>query len=226
VLPPNEKIAKDAKESVQECVSEFISFITSEASDRCQQEKRKTINGDDLLWAMDALGFADYCSPLKLYLAKYRQAAKTKDGESGGMIAAPMGGGAPYGNASMMPGVPEPQYGFDASAMADGGSGGGLAAPSAGLGRSRPPQAPPSAVSSSSASSSSASVTAPAIAQEFAQAVTNADKNAEAPSASKNGDGESSGRASRSRSRDALPTSDDPPPPPPQEEKDDAAQAK
>jgi nuclear transcription Y subunit beta len=29
-LPPNAKIAKDAKETVQECVSEFVSFITSE----------------------------------------------------------------------------------------------------------------------------------------------------------------------------------------------------
>ena len=29
-LPPNGKIAKDAKETVQECVSEFISFVTSE----------------------------------------------------------------------------------------------------------------------------------------------------------------------------------------------------
>ena len=29
-LPANAKIAKDAKETVQECVSEFISFITSE----------------------------------------------------------------------------------------------------------------------------------------------------------------------------------------------------
>ena len=41
-LPPNAKIAKDAKETVQECVSEFISFITSEASEKCQKEKRKT----------------------------------------------------------------------------------------------------------------------------------------------------------------------------------------
>ncbi len=31
-LPPNAKIAKDAKETVQECVSEFISFITSEGA--------------------------------------------------------------------------------------------------------------------------------------------------------------------------------------------------
>lgn len=38
-IPSQGKIAKDARECVQECVSEFISFITSEASDRCQAEK-------------------------------------------------------------------------------------------------------------------------------------------------------------------------------------------
>mmetsp|Transcript_9170 Transcript_9170/g.37629 ORF Transcript_9170/g.37629 Transcript_9170/m.37629 type:complete len:244 (+) Transcript_9170:117-848(+) len=80
VLPPNEKIAKDAKEAVQECVSEFICFLTSEASDRCQTEKRKTINGDDLVWAMGTLGFDDYVGPVKLYLAKYRHAAKVERG--------------------------------------------------------------------------------------------------------------------------------------------------
>ena len=32
-LPANGKIAKDAKDTVQECVSEFISFITSECVD-------------------------------------------------------------------------------------------------------------------------------------------------------------------------------------------------
>eukprot|EP00566_Odontella_aurita_P028888 CAMPEP_0113540922 /NCGR_PEP_ID=MMETSP0015_2-20120614/8742_1 /TAXON_ID=2838 /ORGANISM="Odontella" /LENGTH=156 /DNA_ID=CAMNT_0000440765 /DNA_START=567 /DNA_END=1037 /DNA_ORIENTATION=- /assembly_acc=CAM_ASM_000160 len=75
-LPENAKIAKDSKETVQECVSEFISFITSEASDKCMQEKRKTINGDDLLWAMSTLGFDKYVEPLKLYLAKYREAVR------------------------------------------------------------------------------------------------------------------------------------------------------
>ncbi|KAG0580447.1 hypothetical protein KC19_4G174000 [Ceratodon purpureus] len=84
-LPANAKIAKDAKETVQECVSEFISFITSEASDKCQREKRKTINGDDLLWAMSTLGFEDYVEPLKVYLHKYREtegALTNKAGES------------------------------------------------------------------------------------------------------------------------------------------------
>lgn len=72
-VPANAKIAKDAKDTVQECVSEFINFITSEVSDKCQCEKWKTINGDDLLWAMGTLGFEAYVEPLKLYLHKYRE---------------------------------------------------------------------------------------------------------------------------------------------------------
>lgn len=75
-IPESGKIAKDAKECVQECVSEFISFITSEASERCHNEKRKTINGEDILWAMQTLGFEPYVEPLKLYLSKYRAACK------------------------------------------------------------------------------------------------------------------------------------------------------
>ncbi|KAK2157597.1 hypothetical protein LSH36_188g05034 [Paralvinella palmiformis] len=75
-IPATGKIAKDAKECVQECVSEFISFITSEASDRCHQEKRKTINGEDILFAMSTLGFDNYVEPLKVYLQKYRESTK------------------------------------------------------------------------------------------------------------------------------------------------------
>jgi len=77
VLPDNAKIAKDAKECVQECVSEFIQFVTSEASDKCRQEKRKTINGDDVIWALAALGFEKYVEPLKSYLHKWRESLVT-----------------------------------------------------------------------------------------------------------------------------------------------------
>ena len=77
VLPHGAKATKESKEAVQEAVSEFISFITSEASDKCQQERRKTINGDDLLWAMGTLGFEEYIEPLRLYLQKYRETAKS-----------------------------------------------------------------------------------------------------------------------------------------------------
>ncbi|BBH00626.1 nuclear factor Y, subunit B3 [Prunus dulcis] len=82
-LPGNAKISKDAKETVQECVSEFISFITGEASGKCRREKRKTINGDDLLWAMTTLGFKEYVEPLKIYLHKFREMESEKTAGTG-----------------------------------------------------------------------------------------------------------------------------------------------
>uniref|UniRef100_A0A8C1PTB7 Nuclear transcription factor Y subunit beta n=1 Tax=Cyprinus carpio TaxID=7962 RepID=A0A8C1PTB7_CYPCA len=90
-IPQTGKIAKDAKECVQECVSEFISFITSEASERCHQEKRKTINGEDILFAMSTLGFDMYVEPLKLYLQKFREAMKGEKGISSVTVTEGMG---------------------------------------------------------------------------------------------------------------------------------------
>ena len=55
-LPKEVKLSKDAKETFQACVSEFISFITSEASDN--------------------LGFEHYTSILKEYLEKYKESQK------------------------------------------------------------------------------------------------------------------------------------------------------
>ncbi|KAK9080698.1 hypothetical protein SSX86_000456 [Deinandra increscens subsp. villosa] len=101
-LPANAKISKDAKETVQECVSEFISFITGEGSDKCQREKRKTINGDDLLWAMTTLGFEDYVEPLKVYLQRFRDMEGEKTtlaGRQGGETNATAGAG---GNGSVV----------------------------------------------------------------------------------------------------------------------------
>ncbi|SCU99906.1 LANO_0F04280g1_1 [Lachancea nothofagi CBS 11611] len=78
-LPTSAKVSKDAKECMQECVSEFISFVTSEANDRCTQDKRKTINGEDILISLNALGFENYAEVLKIYLAKYRQQQALKN---------------------------------------------------------------------------------------------------------------------------------------------------
>ncbi|WWD02613.1 hypothetical protein V865_000653 [Kwoniella europaea PYCC6329] len=71
-LPASAKVSKEAKECVQECVSEFISFITSEAAEKCLNEKRKTLNGEDILTSMRSLGFDNYEGVLRVYLAKYR----------------------------------------------------------------------------------------------------------------------------------------------------------
>eukprot|EP00892_Ulva_mutabilis_P007160 jgi/Ulvmu1/4816/UM020_0101.1 len=113
-LPQNAKISKDAKELVQQCVSDFIIFITSEASDKCQREKRKTVNGDDILWAMKSLGFEDAVVVLSTYLQKIREAegaeksaksaaAESRDGATGTL-------GATNPNPGMVPGAAPPGY--------------------------------------------------------------------------------------------------------------------
>lgn len=73
VLPTHAKISDAAKETIQECVSEYISFITGEANYKCQCEQRKTITAEDVLWAMSKLGFDDYVEPLTAYLQRYRE---------------------------------------------------------------------------------------------------------------------------------------------------------
>lgn len=46
------------------------------ASEKCQQEKRKTVNGEDILFAMTSLGFENYAEALKIYLSKYREVSQ------------------------------------------------------------------------------------------------------------------------------------------------------
>nr|XP_043630000.1 nuclear transcription factor Y subunit B-4-like [Erigeron canadensis] len=78
ILPPTAKISKEAKETVQECASEFLSFVTGEASDKCQKENRKTVNGDDICWALGSLGFDEYSQAIVRYLHKYRESEKER----------------------------------------------------------------------------------------------------------------------------------------------------
>lgn len=77
-LPPSAKISKEGKQMMQECVTEFISFVTGEASDKCHKENRKTVNGDDICWALSSLGFDNYADAVGRYLLKYRQAERDK----------------------------------------------------------------------------------------------------------------------------------------------------
>ncbi|XP_050368053.1 nuclear transcription factor Y subunit B-3-like [Argentina anserina] len=145
-LPANAKISKDAKETVQECVSEFISFITGEASDKCQREKRKTINGDDLLWAMTTLGFEEYVEPLKVYLQRFREiegektsmAARDKDASSGnGGVVGFEGGGSGGGGGGVYWQQPQQGhvYGGGFHQMGVGGVGMGKGGPGSNMGR-------------------------------------------------------------------------------------------
>jgi nuclear transcription Y subunit beta len=73
VLPPQAKIPKHAKETIQECTTEFVGFITGEASERCRRERRKIINSDDICHAMRSLGLDHYADAMRRYLQRYRE---------------------------------------------------------------------------------------------------------------------------------------------------------
>jgi histone H3/H4 len=105
-LPENAKIAKEAKECMQECVSEFISFITSEASEKCQQEKRKTVNGEDILFAMTSLGFENYAEALKIYLSKYRETQSARGEHQNRPTSSGYNAGGPVGGSNTQGGRP------------------------------------------------------------------------------------------------------------------------
>lgn len=51
----------------------MLTGLARTASEKCQQEKRKTVNGEDILFAMTSLGFENYAEALKVYLSKYRE---------------------------------------------------------------------------------------------------------------------------------------------------------
>jgi len=89
VLPPQAKISKRAKETIQECATEFVGFVTGEASERCRRERRKTINGDDICHAMRSLGLDYYADAMRRYLQRYRESeeltAALNSGGGGGI---------------------------------------------------------------------------------------------------------------------------------------------
>ncbi|CAN1194002.1 Nuclear transcription factor Y subunit B-9 [Linum perenne] len=102
ILPPNAKISDDAKETIQECVSEYISFVTGEANERCQREHRKTVTADDLLWAMGKLGFDNYVDPLSSFLTRYRESEGDRASYRGHPLLHNKSTAAPQDFATMM----------------------------------------------------------------------------------------------------------------------------
>ncbi|GIQ83371.1 hypothetical protein KIPB_004679 [Kipferlia bialata] len=63
----NVKVARDSKQLVQECLSEFIMFMTYRANQICLESGRKTISGGDIVRSSASLGFDSYTPYLSAY---------------------------------------------------------------------------------------------------------------------------------------------------------------
>uniref|UniRef100_A0A6N2LEA1 Transcription factor CBF/NF-Y/archaeal histone domain-containing protein n=1 Tax=Salix viminalis TaxID=40686 RepID=A0A6N2LEA1_SALVM len=67
-LPPTARVSKEAKQRMQECATEFISFVTGEASSKCRNGESQ--DSERRRW------FDDYADSIVRYLHKYREAEK------------------------------------------------------------------------------------------------------------------------------------------------------
>ncbi|CAH0375809.1 unnamed protein product [Pelagomonas calceolata] len=68
-IPPEAKIGRDAREAAQDCASEFVAFVASEASDACAAAGRRIMTGRDVVDAVVRLGFDRQAAPLEAFLA-------------------------------------------------------------------------------------------------------------------------------------------------------------
>mmetsp|Transcript_4561 Transcript_4561/g.7683 ORF Transcript_4561/g.7683 Transcript_4561/m.7683 type:complete len:216 (-) Transcript_4561:156-803(-) len=75
-LPASVKIARDARCFMQEALSEFICFVTSEVNDLCLENERKAMLGEDFLTAMNNLDFAEFVEPMTAMLSYNQMAVK------------------------------------------------------------------------------------------------------------------------------------------------------
>ena len=70
---------------MQEFASEFLKFVTSEAQEQSEENKRKTITGDDVLHSLSRLGFDQYYQTTEWYYNRYKQVKDRKPIATGGV---------------------------------------------------------------------------------------------------------------------------------------------
>jgi len=50
-----------------------IDLTQTLAADKCAREERKTVNGENILFAWMSLGFENHAEAMEIYLARYRE---------------------------------------------------------------------------------------------------------------------------------------------------------
>lgn len=67
-IPGSAKISRDSKILMQQISKDFIGCISSQAGEICTSNKRRVLNGEDIINALSSFGFGDYTGTLINYL--------------------------------------------------------------------------------------------------------------------------------------------------------------
>ncbi|CAH1787554.1 unnamed protein product [Owenia fusiformis] len=77
-LPDGVAVSKDAKLAISKAASVFVLYATSCANNYAMKAKRKTLNAQDVISAMDDMEFSRLIQPMEECLQAYRKEQKGK----------------------------------------------------------------------------------------------------------------------------------------------------
>lgn len=79
LLPADVGIAKETRDLLTECCVEFIHLVSSEASEVCDKEKKKTIGGEQVIQAFKNLGFQSYIPEIEQVMLEHKSISKDRE---------------------------------------------------------------------------------------------------------------------------------------------------
>merc|ERR1712018_1100507 len=77
-LPPSVKVSKEAQAAVAKAASVFVLYATSCANNVATNSHRKTINGNDVIKAMEDMEFNKFIDPLENSLDSWKDSQQKK----------------------------------------------------------------------------------------------------------------------------------------------------
>ncbi|KAI8877864.1 histone-fold-containing protein [Backusella circina FSU 941] len=81
MMPDDIICSKDTRDLLIDCCVEFIHLIASEANEICEKETKKTIAGEHVVAALQALGFEDYVTEVDDVFKEHKKQQKSGEGE-------------------------------------------------------------------------------------------------------------------------------------------------
>ncbi|KAG2201805.1 hypothetical protein INT46_010865 [Mucor plumbeus] len=82
MMPDDIVCAKDTRDLLIDCCVEFIHLIASEANEICEKETKKTIAGEHVVAALQALGFEEYVEEVDDVFKEHKKQQKDRDKKS------------------------------------------------------------------------------------------------------------------------------------------------
>lgn len=82
MMPEDIICSKDTRDLLIDCCVEFIHLIASEANEICEKETKKTIAGEHVVAALQALGFEEYVEEVDEVFKEHKKQQKDRDKKS------------------------------------------------------------------------------------------------------------------------------------------------